>query len=132
MFIFIVCFFLVIVFFFCLYYIIMFFFFFFSSRRRHTRCLSDWSSDVCSSDLSPSCTSLGEDEANFLRPVDVHDGDEDEATHRQAVERDHRLAPVRQLERDEIGRASCRERGRSRWGPDQEKQKKREISRDLI
>src|SRR5262245_40551567 len=24
--------------------------FFFSSRRRHTRCLSDWSSDVCSSD----------------------------------------------------------------------------------
>src|ERR1035438_9040398 len=29
-------------------------FFFFSSRRRHTRCLSDWSSDVCSSDLSKS------------------------------------------------------------------------------
>src|SRR5258705_7573089 len=25
--------------------------FFFSSRRRHTSCLSDWSSDVCSSDL---------------------------------------------------------------------------------
>src|SRR5262245_66673286 len=25
--------------------------FFFSSRRRHTRCLSDWSSDVCSPDL---------------------------------------------------------------------------------
>src|SRR5262245_65306552 len=25
--------------------------FFFSSRRRHTRCLSDWSSDACSSDL---------------------------------------------------------------------------------
>src|SRR5438045_8443265 len=25
--------------------------FFFSSRRRHTRCLSDWSSDVCSSRL---------------------------------------------------------------------------------
>src|SRR5258705_2992381 len=23
-----------------------------SSRRRHTRCLSDWSSDVCSSDLT--------------------------------------------------------------------------------
>src|SRR5437899_2085827 len=30
---------------------ILIFFFFFSSRRRHTRCLSDWSSDVCSSDL---------------------------------------------------------------------------------
>src|SRR5436305_11036487 len=26
--------------------------FFFSSRRRHTRCGRDWSSDVCSSDLS--------------------------------------------------------------------------------
>src|SRR5438034_2872340 len=26
--------------------------FFFSSRRRHTRSLCDWSSDVCSSDLS--------------------------------------------------------------------------------
>src|SRR5258705_13203726 len=26
--------------------------FFFSSRRRHTICLSDWSSDVCSSDLT--------------------------------------------------------------------------------
>src|SRR6266487_2088391 len=29
-----------------------FFFFFFSSRRRHTRWTGDWSSDVCSSDLS--------------------------------------------------------------------------------
>src|SRR2546422_1836638 len=28
------------------------FFFFFSSRRRHTRCSRDWSSDVCSSDLT--------------------------------------------------------------------------------
>src|SRR3989454_7143833 len=27
------------------------FFFFFSSRRRHTRLQGDWSSDVCSSDL---------------------------------------------------------------------------------
>src|ERR1041385_4540062 len=26
--------------------------FLFSSRRRHTRCSRDWSSDVCSSDLS--------------------------------------------------------------------------------
>src|SRR5258706_13966778 len=30
----------------------MFCFFFFSSRRRHTRLVSDWSSDVCSSDLN--------------------------------------------------------------------------------
>src|SRR5262245_55958399 len=41
------------IFFFVLFTIVVFcfFFFFFSSRRRHTRCLSDWSSDVCSSDL---------------------------------------------------------------------------------
>src|SRR5438046_3487934 len=32
-------------------YFCFFFFFFFSSRRRHTRLVSDWSSDVCSSDL---------------------------------------------------------------------------------
>src|SRR5438093_5952687 len=35
--------------------------FFFSSRRRHTRLVSDWSSDVCSSDLGCStlrCTSF--------------------------------------------------------------------------
>src|SRR6266498_3920550 len=31
---------------------LFFFFFFFSSRRRHTRCGRDWSSDVCSSDLT--------------------------------------------------------------------------------
>src|SRR5207248_7076845 len=31
--------------------------FFFSSRRRHTRSYGDWSSDVCSSDLT--CTALG-------------------------------------------------------------------------
>src|SRR5262245_65513053 len=34
------------------------FIFFFSSRRRHTRCLSDWSSDVCSSDLVPPISTL--------------------------------------------------------------------------
>src|ERR1022692_4730350 len=33
-------------------FVIYVFFFFFSSRRRHTRLQGDWSSDVCSSDLS--------------------------------------------------------------------------------
>src|SRR4051794_41435959 len=31
---------------------LLYVFFFFSSRRRHTRWTGDWSSDVCSSDLS--------------------------------------------------------------------------------
>src|SRR5437016_3659248 len=52
------CFFIYVFFFF---FIIVFFFifFFFSSRRRHTRLVSDWSSDVCSSDLD---TNLNTDE----------------------------------------------------------------------
>src|SRR5438045_9559992 len=68
--------------------------FFFSSRRRHTRCLSDWSSDVCSSDLS----GLGY------------------AVSRQEFETAG--VKVRNLEvrragagKTQIGRASCRERG---------------------
>src|ERR1035441_10890186 len=42
------------------YCLVVFGYLFFSSRRRHTRCLSDWSSDVCSSDLSlPKCGCKG-------------------------------------------------------------------------
>src|SRR5256885_3815798 len=37
--------------------IVFYFIFFFSSRRRHTRLQGDWSSDVCSSDLSGCATS---------------------------------------------------------------------------
>src|ERR1035441_10881843 len=43
-------------------------FFFFSSRGRHTRCLSDWSSDVCSSDLQMLRTVSGSGDAN--EPMD--------------------------------------------------------------
>src|SRR5690606_41058057 len=35
-----------------------FYFFFFSSRRRHTRFSRDWSSDVCSSDLSSAALTI--------------------------------------------------------------------------
>src|SRR5205085_8263980 len=45
-----------------------FFFFFFSSRRRHTRFDCDWSSDVCSSDLT--------DPAEPMPLLVVHDGPE--------------------------------------------------------
>src|SRR5882724_12505567 len=62
------------------------FFFFFSSRRRHTRCLSDWSSDVCSSDLLWSA----------------------QQSHESAADR--RLEPAGRVPlAREIGRASCRE-----------------------
>src|SRR5438093_9368742 len=46
-----------------------FFFFFFSSRRRHTRLVSDWSSDVCSSDLEtlePSIAALEQWGVSYL------------------------------------------------------------------
>src|SRR5690606_25083135 len=43
-------------------------YFFFSSRRRHTRFSRDWSSDVCSSDLSPGPAEIGFD-YSFLIPA---------------------------------------------------------------
>src|SRR5262245_63530948 len=45
------------------------FFFFFSSRRRHTRCLSDWSSDVCSSDLFPAHADVLKDQIVLHRAL---------------------------------------------------------------
>src|SRR5260221_2070137 len=42
----------IVIFYFYFFFVYIFFFFFFSSRRRHTRSLCDWSSDVCSSDLT--------------------------------------------------------------------------------
>src|SRR5437016_10723155 len=41
-------------------------FFFFSSRRRHTRLVSDWSSDVCSSDLAGAGGTDAQDWAQLL------------------------------------------------------------------
>src|SRR5687768_18249310 len=51
-----------------------FFFFFFSSRRRHTRCSRDWSSDVCSSDLTEQITKHVVVEGDYKRAVRLRDG----------------------------------------------------------
>src|SRR5215213_7035724 len=48
-------------------------FFFFSSRRRHTRLVSDWSSDVCSSDLDEAHR-LRETSANRWTKADLRSG----------------------------------------------------------
>src|SRR5688500_20111874 len=76
-------------------------FFFFSSRRRHTSLQGDWSSDVCSSDLTL--------ERGHER------GTRDEGRGgTQGRRRSGRAAasgPVRRHRAGEIGRASCRERG---------------------
>src|SRR2546427_12953097 len=72
--------------------------FFFSSRRRHTRFDCDWSSDVCSSDLL----------STFGRIVAVGPKVESPT---DAVVVDGTGRDVTPGLIDEIGRASCRERG---------------------
>src|SRR5262249_57223550 len=72
----------------CVVSVVRFVLFFFSSRRRHTRLVSDWSSDVCSSDLR----SVGQATEPDWQPLETSG----------------RLpGSTRRLE---IGRASCRER----------------------
>src|SRR5438045_5752658 len=74
--------------------------FFFSSRRRHTRCLSDWSSDVCSSDLRgvayARADSMPETERRIGTRIRYASSGYDALDGADALE---------------IGRASCRERG---------------------
>src|SRR2546422_2481943 len=87
-------------------------FFFFSSRRRHTRCSRDWSSDVCSSDLS--ITARANPGSKLESAWNVHTGDGsvtmsvpgDLQANIDATTNDGRIS----LGIPEIGRASCRER----------------------
>src|SRR5439155_15509938 len=97
--------------------------FFFSSRRRHTRWPRDWSSDVCSSDLSRAIT------IRVARIVMAREH-EQQRVQRLAllgIERSEELVvdplgdrPERSEER-RVGK-ECRTRG----APDQRKKKKRE------
>src|SRR5438045_9654484 len=82
-------------------------YFFFSSRRRHTRCLSDWSSDVCSSDLRRR-RDLGGHAARLEQAAEMPQKAEPGHIRRRVdANRDHRPGGAGV----EIGRASCRERG---------------------
>src|SRR5262245_64315192 len=89
----------------------VFVFFFFSSRRRHTRCLSDWSSDVCSSDLSVAFLFPGQ---GAQWPGMARELCDTEPSFREDVERScGRLGPEtgpELLRLLQIGRASCRDR----------------------
>src|SRR5262245_62529521 len=90
----------------------LFFFFFFSSRRRHTRCLSDWSSDVCSSDLERSELVLLPIASKEPRVVlGRHEGVGATALAFSADGTRLALAFYKKTSSAEIGRASCRERG---------------------
>src|SRR5205814_6993964 len=83
--------------------LLVFCFFFFSSRRRHTRCLSDWSSDVCSSDL----VNLGFFGANSIYWQARLEPSTSGVPNRVLV--CYRSASIDPTT-DQIGRASCRER----------------------
>src|SRR5699024_11967364 len=86
--------------------------FFFSSRRRHTRSKRDWSSDVCSSDLTLRTDDL--QTAGLSRHIvqlDIrttarHVGGDGNGARLSGLSDDLRL----QFMELEIGRASCRER----------------------
>src|SRR5262249_59731018 len=84
------------------------FIFFFSSRRRHTRLVSDWSSDVCSSDLWRCC-----DESCVGTPSAMTS-----SSRRSSPAWPARSRPSK------IGRASCRERGEKSGGGEAVKKKK--------
>src|SRR5690606_39530215 len=97
---------------------------FFSSRRRHTRFSRDWSSDVCSSDLSwcwPAHDDTFTVHGSVLATVDdpYLDLGAGEVVaqlawidHLLGAQLDARYPGIRA--RIQIGRASCRERGRGR------------------
>src|SRR5256886_10759021 len=87
--------------------------FFFSSRRRHTRFDCDWSSDVCSSDLSGSYrpADLGSRPlATITERKTRLDGSVVDYSCEALVVEPGRRAVVRYVAEQEIGRASCRER----------------------
>src|SRR5262249_57288465 len=72
--------------------------FFFSSRRRHTRLVSDWSSDVCSSDL------------HNWRIGEPHETQSREALLSSNCDGIEQVRHPIARKSFEIGRASCRER----------------------
>src|SRR5687768_18273695 len=93
--------------------------FFFSSRRRHTRCSRDWSSDVCSSDLA---------EAGAINYGDAYRHLVRYARELELPVTTPPLEPLNVIYHlrgqrvvsglGKIGRASCREKCRSRWSAD--------------
>src|SRR5262249_59400842 len=92
--------------------------FFFSSRRRHTRLVSDWSSDVCSSDLRAPLDELDEPDerpgdalAQAERARDAADQAEQTASEQSDAEsRGQSQAAQTRSEERRVGKG-----GRTRW-----------------
>src|SRR5258706_11201557 len=94
--------------------LLWFLFFFFSSRRRHTRLVSDWSSDVCSSDLEILfAVSIRDDYDLSVARNDLEQAMRRRRHLRQDTENDFEIIDpsfLSNLWDQQIGRASCRER----------------------
>src|SRR5690606_39703262 len=90
--------------------------FFFSSRRRHTRFSRDWSSDVCSSDLTFDLALRYPvlDKENYAFTATIRSGDGQVAVEGlpAPVTGVHGEVTITRetIAAEEIGRASCRER----------------------
>src|SRR5690606_39762419 len=81
--------------------------FFFSSRRRHTRFSRDWSSDVCSSDLSAELAH------ELKNPLAIIKASVDVLRNQLDPKREHPAFGYLSdevMRLSQIGRASCRER----------------------
>src|SRR5438045_8301875 len=106
-------------------------FFFFSSRRRHTRCLSDWSSDVCSSDLSTPCraTISGKNclsNPEWNKSLKPYEGTGERiilfnSSMMRSIDTIFRRSRLRSEER-RVGKEDT-----YRWAPQQEKDKRKEL-----
>src|SRR5690606_41032160 len=78
--------------------------FFFSGRRRHTRVSRDWSSDVCSSDLSKS------EQKKIVMAGNLPCLNWYFGRILVSLSSSQGKRELRDLDQNEIGRASCRER----------------------
>src|SRR5262245_64442401 len=103
--------------------------FYFSSRRRHTRCLSDWSSDVCSSDLMRQYAGFGTAaQSNRRYHFLLGHGQTGlsvafDLPTQMGRDSDHPLAHG-EVGKVEIGRASLGKECRARWWQDCEEKKR--------
>src|SRR3546814_2083747 len=88
-------------------------FFFFKQKTAYEMRISDWSSDVCSSDLADAVPLAG-DELSDLQIIDLRTEFNNLTAELVAEDQRgvHRLGgpPIPFIDVNEIGRASCRER----------------------
>src|SRR3712207_7677922 len=94
--------------------------FFFSSRRRHTRYWRDWSSDVCSSDLTGGCPVTVCSSLCLKSLIRLPDSDDQIVKNKLPINLCPACAGLRRSRRSSPERSEERRVGkecRSRWSP---------------